>query len=51
MVNSIFVAHFVTTGIEPHHVLDLAAANAAALEKFRTAKNRMLAPELQSGAG
>src|SRR5207248_4834733 len=42
----IVLGHFVATGIEPHHVFDLASANAPALEEFGTPKNRMLVPEL-----
>src|SRR5205807_1066916 len=38
-------AHFVAAGIEPHHVLDFATANAPTLKKFRATKNRMLAPQ------
>src|SRR6267378_4179418 len=41
-----FVAHLVAAGVEPHHIPDLRPADSPALEKLRTPKNRMIAPEL-----
>src|ERR1051325_1576972 len=47
----VFFAHFVAAGVEPHHIFDLAAANASALKKFRAPKNRMFMPELNKLPG
>src|ERR1700757_3393006 len=38
----LFLAHFVATGIKPHHIFDLTSANAPALEKFWPAKDGMI---------
>ena len=46
-----FLAHFVTTRIEPHHIPDFRTSNPPALEKFRTAKDRVISPELNQFLG
>src|SRR5437764_4680761 len=45
------VAHFVATGIKPHHVFDISAADSAALEKFRPAKHRVISPQSDQTPG
>src|SRR5260370_12050388 len=46
-----FLAHLVTTRIEPHHIPNFRTSNPPALEKFRTAKDRMIFPELNQSSG
>src|SRR3954462_8279133 len=45
------IAHLVTTGIEPHHVLYLGAANSSALQKLRSAKDRMILTQFDQPPG
>src|SRR5215212_699973 len=41
-----FLAHLVAPGVEPHHILDLGAANPPPLQKFRPAENRVIFSQL-----
>src|SRR5438067_3373046 len=50
-VRPFFLAHFVTTRIEPHHIPDFRTSNPPALEKFRTTKDRVISPELNQFLG
>src|SRR5205807_8437157 len=45
------VAHFVATRVKPHHIFDLASPDSSALEKLRSTKNGMIAPELNHFPG
>src|SRR5579885_84499 len=47
----LLLAHLVAAGIEPHHVANLRAGDAASLEKFRPPENRVRPAELDQVSG
>ena len=47
----VFLGHLGAIDVEPHDILHAGAADAPALEKFRPAEDRVLAPELDQPRG
>src|SRR5689334_15748259 len=47
----LFVAHLVSTRIEPHHIFNFSSTNSTTLQEFRAPKYRMFAPKLNQSAG